>query len=92
MLSDAFTEKFSSVNVKSNLETAASDEEKDAESDDDTKEMAIPFSVMAAKVGMGVAGELLVDPVYYGWRRALRIVGYLQSWNSTYKHKTHDKT
>ena len=47
---------------------------------DDTEEMTNPFSVLALCVGRGVAGELLVDPVKYGWRRALRIVGYLRSW------------
>jgi len=36
----------------------------------------------------GVA-ELLVDPVYHGWMRALRIVGYLQGWKASYSHNKH---
>ena len=59
--------------------------------DDDTEEMTIPFSVLVLHAGKGVAGEQLVDPAYHGWRKALRIVGYLQSWISIYKHKSHNE-
>ena len=38
--------------------------------------------------GKGVA-ELLVDPVFQGWRRAMRITGYLQGWRTRYCHKGH---
>ena len=58
------------------------------DSDDDTEEMSTPFSVLALCAGKSVARELLVDPVYHGWRGALRIVGYLQSWIRIHKHKT----
>ena len=34
------------------------------------------FSVLAANAGRGVA-ELLVDPVYHGWMKALRLTGYM---------------
>ena len=67
------------------------DEDPNDDFDDDTEEMTIPFSVLALCYDKGVAGELLVDPVYHGWRRALRIVGYLQSWISIYKHKSHNE-
>ena len=39
-------------------------------------------------LGKGVA-ELLVDPVFQGWRRALRITGYMQGWRTKYCHKKH---
>ena len=42
------------------------------ESDDDTEEIPIPFSVLALRAGKSVAGELLVDSVYHGWRRTLK--------------------
>ena len=57
-------------------------------SDDDSEEMTIPFSVLALRAGRGMV-EPLVDPVYHGWRKALRITGYLQSWSSMHKHKDH---
>lgn len=47
------------------------------ESKDDTEELKIPFSVLALYMGKGVVRELLVDPVYHGWRRVLRIIDYL---------------
>ena len=46
------------------------------------------FSVLAASAGKGVA-ELLVDPVFQGWKRALRIAGYMQGWRTKYCHKKH---
>ena len=55
---------------------------------DNSEEMTIPFSVLVLRAGRGVA-ELLVDPVYHGWRKVLRIICYLQSWSSIHKHKTH---
>ena len=63
-------------------------DEPEPEPDDDTEEMTIPFSVLALRAGKGVA-ELLIDPVRHGWRRALRIVGYLQSWARIHQHKAH---
>ena len=33
-----------------------------------------------AKADRGVAGELLVNPVYHEWRGSLKIIGYLQTW------------
>ena len=58
------------------------------ESDDDTEEMTIHFSVLVLHTGKGAA-ELMVDPVRHGWRRALRIVGYLQSWARIHQHRAH---
>ena len=58
------------------------------ESDDDTEEMTILFPVLALRVGKGVE-ELLVDPVCHGWRRAIRIVGYLQSCARIHQHRAH---
>ena len=46
------------------------------------------FSVLVAHAGKGVA-ELLVDPVFQSWRRALRITGYMQGWRTKYCHKKH---
>ena len=44
--------------------------------------------MLAANAGKGVA-ELLVDPVFQGWRMALRITGYMQGWRTRYCHKKH---
>ena len=46
------------------------------------------FSVLKAKVGRGVA-ELLVDPVYHGWMKALRLTGYMQGWRTKFCHNCH---
>ena len=74
----SFMEKFSEEESKEeNL-----DEEDQI--DDGTEE----FAVLAAMAGKGVA-ELLVDPVFQGWRRALRITGYMQGWRTKYCHKKH---
>ena len=44
---------------------------------DEIEDENVKFSVLAAKAGRGVA-ELLVDPIFHGWRRAMRITSYLQ--------------
>ena len=46
------------------------------------------FAVLAANVGRGVA-ELLVDPIFHGWMKALRITGYMQGWKTSYSHSKH---
>ena len=33
--------------------------------------------------------ELLVDPVYHGWMKALRLTGYMQGWRTKYCHNRH---
>jgi len=38
---------------------------------------------LAARAGRGVAG-LLVDPVFHGWIKALRITGYMHGWKTSY--------
>ena len=53
--------------------------------DDGTEE----FSVLAANAGKGIA-EQLVDPVFQGWRRELRVTGYIQGWRTKYCHKKYD--
>ena len=73
---EAFTKEFTS--------TTDEDEPVDDYPEDDSTE----FSVLAAAAGKGVA-ELLVDPVLQGWRRAMRITGYLQGWRTSYCHKGH---
>ena len=95
--SEAFTEKFSSETVKSTPESLNSDtcnqdldNELDDELDDDNEELTILFCVLAAKPGRGVARVLLVNPVYHGWRRSLRIIGYVQAWSKKYLQKTHN--
>ena len=60
---ESFTKEFTS--------TAVDHEPVDDYPEDDSTE----FSVLAAAAGKGVA-ELLVDPVFQGWRRAMRITGY----------------
>ena len=85
--SEPFTGKLSTAVVEPEPEKEDYPEDLKDESDDDTEEMTIPFSVLGSK---GEARELLVDPVYHGWRRALRIVGFLQSWVRIHKHKTHN--
>ena len=56
--------------------------------DDYLEDDSTEFSVLAAAAGKGVA-ELLVDPVFQGWRRALRITGFMQGWRTRYCHKGH---
>ena len=46
------------------------------------------FAVLAASAGRGVA-ELLVDPVFHGWVKWLRIKGYMQGWKTSYSHSKH---
>ena len=88
---EPFTGKLSTAVVELEPEKEDSNEDPNDESDDDTEEMTIPFSVLVLRTGKGVvARELLVDPVYHRWRRALRIVGYIQFWVSIHKHKTQD--
>ena len=89
--SEPFTGKLSTAGVEPEPEKEDLDEVQNDESDNDAEEMTIRFSVLALRVGKGVARELLVDPVYHGWRRALRILGYLQFWTSIYKHKSHSE-
>jgi len=79
--SESFMEKFS-VDKKSDLD----DEE--LESVDEVDEGDNELFALAANAGKGVA-ELLVDPVFEGWRRALRITGYMQGWRTKYCHKKH---
>ena len=78
---DSFMEKFS-VNREHREDN---DEYDTVDSLDDGSE---EFSVLAASAGRGVA-ELLVDPVYQAWRRALRITGYMQGWRTKYWHGWH---
>ena len=69
----------------------ALDDERDEELETVTDEPdgdGSEFCVLAAVAGRGVV-ELLVDPVFQGWRRALRITGYLQGWRIKYCHKKH---
>ena len=33
--------------------------------------------------------ELLVNPVYHGWMKALRLTGYMQGWRTKYCHNRH---
>jgi len=77
---ESFMEQFSSTNEKKDEELKAVIDEPD---DDE-----LEFSVLAAVAGRGVA-ELLVDPVFQGWRQALRITGYLRGWRTKYCHKKH---
>ena len=67
--------------------TCAGDHE-DSEETDEADDGNEEFSVLAANAGKGIA-ELLVDPVFQGWRRALRITGYMQEWKTKYCHKIH---
>ena len=76
---DSFMEKFSYTSDERNADLETVTDEPDDEPE---------FSVLAAVAGRGVA-ELLVDPVFQGWRRALRITGYLQGWRVKYCHKKH---
>ena len=46
------------------------------------------FTVLAASLGRGVA-ELLLDPMFHGWMKALRITGYMQGWKTKYSHNKH---
>ena len=39
-------------------------------------------------MGRGVA-ELLVDPIFHGWRRALRVTGYMQGWSAKDFYRRH---
>jgi len=55
---------------------------------DEIEDEDVEFSVLAAKAGRGVA-ELLVDPVFHGWRRAMRMKGYMQGWRTKYSHNKH---
>ena len=73
---EAFTKEFTSNAAKDELEV-------DYLEDEHTE-----FSELAAAARKGVA-ELLVDPVFQGWRRAMRITGYLQGWRTKYCHKGH---
>ena len=78
---DSFMEKFSSDRVPDDVN-------EELETVDEIDEGRAEFSVLAANAGRGVA-ELLVDPVFQGWRRALRITGYMQGWRTKYCHKKH---
>ena len=51
----------------------------------DDDEPPLAFAALAARAGRGVAG-LLVDPVFHGWIKALRITGYMQGWKTSYLH------
>ena len=62
--------------------------EEDLEETDEVDDGSEEFSVLAANTGKGIA-ELLVDPVFQGWKRALRITGYMQGWRTKYCHKKH---
>ena len=73
---ELLTGKFSTAVVEPGTEN------RDSAESVSTEEMTIPLSDLALHAGNGVARELLVDPVCHGWRRALRMVGYLQSWVS----------
>ena len=57
--------------------------EEDLEETDGVDDGYEEFSVLAASAGKGIA-ELLVDPVFQGWRRAPRITGYMQGWRTKY--------
>ena len=46
------------------------------------------FAVLATSAGRGVA-ELLVDPIFHGWMKSLRITGYMQGWKTSYSHSKH---
>ena len=81
---DSFMEQFSV-----NKEHRGDSDEYDTV--DDVDDGSEEFSVLAASAGRGVA-ELLVDPVYQGWRRALRITGYMQGWRTKYCHGRHVTT
>ena len=84
---EAFTEKFSSEN-KENADSSDTVQSED-ESEDDSEESTIPFCALAANAGRDAAEQLLVNPVYHGWRRSIRIIGYMQAWTKLYRHKTH---
>ena len=73
---EAFTKEFTS-------NTTEDEHEVDYPEDEHTE-----FSALAAATGKGVA-ELPVDPVFQGWRKAMRITGYLQGWRTKYCHKGH---
>ena len=51
-------------------------------------EPPLGFAALAARAGRSVA-ELLVDPVFHGWMKALRITGYMQGWKTSYFHSKH---
>ena len=54
----------------------------------DGDEQPLALAALAARAGRGVA-ELLVNPVFHGWMRALRIVGYMQGWKTSHLHSKH---
>jgi len=82
---DSFMGKFSSSKIP-DVEDEGLDEEYGGDEGDHGDDLE--FSVLAANVGRGVA-ELLIDPVFEGWRRALRITGYMQGWRTKYCHRKH---
>jgi hypothetical protein len=51
-------------------------------------EPPLGFAALADRAGRGVA-ELLVDPVFHGRMKALRIIGYMQGWKTSYSHSKH---
>jgi len=81
--SESFMEKFSG-DIKPEI-----DDGSPAIGDDDSDETG-GLGALAANAGKGVA-ELLVDPVFEGWRRALRIIGYMQGWRTKHYHRKHTK-
>ncbi|XP_023320317.1 uncharacterized protein LOC111695291 [Eurytemora carolleeae] len=54
----------------------------------DGDEPPLALAALAARAGRGVAG-LLVDPVFHGWIKALRITGYMQGWKTSYLRSKH---
>ena len=78
---ESFMEKFSADNKPPV-------DEDDLDTVDEVDDGSEEFFALAANAGRGVA-ELLVDPVFEGWRRALRITGYMQGWRTKYCHKKH---
>ncbi len=54
----------------------------------DVDEPPLASAAWAARAGRGVAG-LLVDPVFHGWIKALRITGYMQGWKTSYLRSKH---
>ena len=80
---ETFMKKFTHA-----AEDNETDHDKELDETDGVDDGSEEFSVLAANAGKGVA-ELLVDLVFQGWRRALRITGYMQGWRTKYCHKKH---
>ena len=80
MKKECFPESFMKEFTHGNEDDETADDEV-LDDTDGVEDGSEEFSVLAANAGKGVA-ELLIDPVFQGWRKALRITGYMQGWRT----------